>query len=270
MSGWILLLPPSESKANPPAKGIIYSEAVGSRKLNSFPELDPFREKVLSALDKALHRGSGLEELFEVTGASLAETIALNSALRKSPTLPARELYTGVMYLAVDFPALSASQRKLFDKNVLIISALYGAVRPTDAIAPYKLKIAANLGGAVGKIVHFWKRPVSEIIRREVRGKVVWDFLPDQHKRVWDGTGEVSARHEVKFVKKVVRSGIAEYKTISHHSKELKGALIRHLLARNAMSPKDLYDFHHPEGYRYNHELSYENKEGSQLVFAAD
>jgi cytoplasmic iron level regulating protein YaaA (DUF328/UPF0246 family) len=87
---------------------------------------------------------------------------------------------------------------------------------------------------------------------------------------VWDGTGEIAACHRVKFVKRIVRSGVAEYKTISHHSKSLKGALIRHLLAKNATKPSDLTDFTHDDGYRYYRELSVTSREGNLLVFAAE
>jgi cytoplasmic iron level regulating protein YaaA (DUF328/UPF0246 family) len=174
------------------------------------------------------------------------------------------------MYEAIGLKTLSVAERKLFDTSTLIISGLFGVVRPTDLIPAYKLKMGANLGGVVGKLLHFWRRPVSEIIRHEVRGKVIWDFLPDQHKRVWDNTGEIAARHQVKFVKRVIRSGVAEYKTISHHSKALKGALIRHLLRTNGKSPRDLHDFKHPDGYRYDEELSVNGTSESLLVFAAD
>jgi uncharacterized protein len=175
-----------------------------------------------------------------------------------------------VMYRAIDFKTLKAPEKKLFDNQTLIISGLFGLVAPTDRLPPYKLKIGANLGGVVGKISNYWRGPVSEILRHELKGKVVWNLLPDQHARIWDNTGEVKANHQVKFVKRVVRSGIAEWKTISHHSKSLKGALIRHLLEKNAASPKALHDFTHPDGYAYAPSLSVENKRSSLLVFAAE
>jgi cytoplasmic iron level regulating protein YaaA (DUF328/UPF0246 family) len=122
----------------------------------------------------------------------------------------------------------------------------------------------------VGKVGNYWRRPVSEILRRELKGKVVWDFLPDQYRRVWDSTGEIVAVHQVKFVKRVIRSGVAEWKTISHHSKSLKGALIRHLLMKDAATPKALKDFTHPDGYRYAPSLSVESRRRAMLVFAAE
>lgn len=269
MSGWILLIPPSENKAVPPEDAPIYSVARENGKLNSFDQLDDARMVVWRALVGAIDRGSGLESLFEVTGASLNEAVAWNRRAFEAPALPARDVYTGVMYEAIGFPSLKATERKLFDKNTLIVSALFGLLRPGDLIPPYKLKMGASIGGRVGKPVSFWRRPVSEILRREVRGKVVWDFLPDQHRRVWDSTGEFQARHQVKFVKRIIRSGVAEYKTISHHAKSLKGALIRHLLSRNATEPADLFDFTHPDGYVYDRDQSVISSRESLLVFAS-
>lgn len=270
MSGWILLIPPSESKSSPPSKGKHLGDVLGTKRYNAFAELEPCRELVREAVNQALERGQGLDQLFEVGGVALDQAIATNREIMSSPVAPARELYTGVMWDAIGYGTLGAAEKKRFDRQTLIFSALFGLLRPTDLIPNYKLKMGGNIGGPVGKLVQFWRRPVSEVLRRELRGKVVWDFLPDIHRRVWDSTGEIVARHQVKFVKRIVRGGVAEYKTISHHSKALKGALIRHLLRKNATSPKDVQDFKHKDGYTYHRELSVESARESQLVFAAE
>lgn len=270
MSDWILLLPPSEGKAAAPSGGSSFEEARKRRTSNYFCELDPLRLQLFDALEEVLERGAGLEKLFDVTGDSLQEAILINREIRRASTLPARDLYNGVMYQAIDYTTLKAAQKKAFNKQTVIFSGAFGLLRPSDRIPPYKMKMGANLGGVVGKVVSYWKRPVSEILRKELRGKVVWDFLPDQHRRAWDGTGEIVARHQVKFVKRIIRDGIAEYKTISHHSKSLKGALIRHLLSVKASTPGELQDFVHPDGYSFNPELSVLNKRASVLVFSSE
>jgi uncharacterized protein len=267
---WLLLLPPSEGKAAPPANASHYATVIKRKKDNAFPELDKYRQLVIDVLQDAIHRNHGLDKLFEVSGHTLEHAIEANLAINKSPTLTARELYTGVLYEAINYKTLKAGEKKLFDHHTIIFSGMFGLIRPTDLLPDYKLKIGANLGGTVGKLIQYWRAPVSEILRHEVRGKVVWDFLPDQHRRLWDGTGEMVGRHQVKFVKRVIRSGVAEYKTISHHSKALKGALVRHLLATNATNPEDLQDFIHPDGYVFHRELSVISDRDSTLVFAAD
>ncbi|CAN5493477.1 YaaA family protein [soil metagenome] len=270
VNDWVLLIPPSESKADAPAKGACFEASCTDRKLNAFRDLNPARKKVFDSLAQVLKRGIGLEQIFEVSSEALDQAISVNRKLSESFVQPARSLYNGIMFESISYDTLKPAEKKCFDSKVLILSGLFGILRPCDQIPPYKLKMSANLGGAVGKLCQFWRRPVSEILRREVRGKVVWDFLPDLHQRVWDNSGEIAARHQVKFVKRVVRSGVAEYKTISHHSKSLKGALIRHLLRKNAKEPDDLSDFEHPDGYFFNGDLSVVNRQGSMLVFSAD
>jgi uncharacterized protein len=267
---WVLLIPPSETKANPPANGMAFENAFKSKKTNSFSDLNPARRLMFDALEAVLARPGGWEDVFEVRGEALEEALRLNRSFRTSTTLPARDLYKGVMYKAIAYKTLGPKEKKLFDTQTLIMSGLFGLLRPADRIPPYKLKMTSNLGGMVGKPGNYWRKPVSEVLRRELKGKVVWDFLPDQHRRVWDGTGEVAAVHQVKFVKRVIRSGVAEWKTISHHSKSLKGSLIRHLLTKDASSPKALRDFTHPDGYHYEPSLSVENRRAAMLVFAAE
>ncbi len=270
MSNWVLLLPPSELKAPAPESGETWDQVRKQPRYNAFAELDPMRMMVVRGLLGALERRRGLEQMFEVRGEALEEAIAVNRRILSAPTLPASQLYRGVMYEAIDWKSLSPEARNRLNHQTLILSGLFGLVCPTDRIPPYKLKMSANLGGLVGKVVNFWRVAISEILRRELKGKVVWDFLPDAHKRAWDGSGEITARHQVKFVKRVVRSGVAEWKTISHHSKALKGALVRFLVEHDVDDPVDLRKFTHPDGYKYVTTLSVESKRSSLLVFASE
>jgi cytoplasmic iron level regulating protein YaaA (DUF328/UPF0246 family) len=270
MKDWVLLLPPSEGKAPPPPSGPTWPEVREKAKANSFRQLDPVRLELIEAFQEFLQRGHALDRLFELTGEALHEAVEINRSLLQTPVRPASELYTGVLYEALSYKTLKAAERKRFAEKTLIISGLFGVVRPTDLLPCYKLKMGATLGGVVGKLVQYWRRPVSQILRHEVKGKVVWDFLPEQHRRAWDGSGDLRARNQVKFVKRIVRGGVAEYKTISHHSKALKGALVRHLLATDATEPEQLEDFVHPDGYRFSRDLSTFGEHETTLVFCAD
>ena len=101
--GMLILLPPSEGKAQP-AKG----KPIELARL-SFPSLTDERARLL------------------------------DDELRVAPTLPASRLYTGVLYAALDLPSLPASIANRF----VIISAQFGAVRPKDRIPSYKRVIEA-------------------------------------------------------------------------------------------------------------------------------
>lgn len=270
MSNWLLLLPPSEGKATPKPTNKVYKDCLANKRYNSFPILNEHRLELIKALQDLINRQGGWEEIFEVKGVALEAAIRDNRNILEAPTLPARELYNGVLYTALNYPTLTKEQKELYNAQTLIFSGLYGLLRPTDRIARYKLKASADMGGLVGKLSHFWRSRIAEVLRTETRGKVIWNLLPEQHQRIAELPGDISAVHEIKFVKRVVRSGVAEWKTISHHSKNLKGAFVRYLLEKDPTKPKDLRDFTHPDGYQYEPSLSVESRSASQLVFAAE
>ncbi|MTB15717.1 MAG: peroxide stress protein YaaA, partial [Actinobacteria bacterium] len=56
------------------------------------------------------------------------------------PTV-AISVYTGVLYQGLDWPSLSPAAKKRGEAALVIISAKYGAVRPSDRIETYKEKI---------------------------------------------------------------------------------------------------------------------------------
>ena len=82
--------------------------------------------------------------------------IARNLVLETSPALPAARVYTGVLYDALDLASLDPAARRRANRWLVTVSALFGAVRPPDAIVPYRLSMAVNLPG-VGPLASAWK-----------------------------------------------------------------------------------------------------------------
>lgn len=135
----LILLPPSESKAIR-ARGA----AVRPERLSA-PSLGPHRARVAAALSEV----SALDDAAEALGvsASLGEEISRNTRLRTAPALPARELYTGVLYDALDVRSLTRAQRARADRRLAVGSALFGVVRGTDRIPAYRLSAGSALPG---------------------------------------------------------------------------------------------------------------------------
>jgi cytoplasmic iron level regulating protein YaaA (DUF328/UPF0246 family) len=246
----LLLIPPSEAKA-PGGDGPPWSDSA-----RAFPQLDPQRREVINALRRTM-RGDAdaAAKLLGVGPAAAADAISQNLVIDSAPTMPAIARYEGVLYDALDYPALPARQRKRIDEQVAIVSAVWGVVAPRDPIPDYKLKMSASLD-PLGRLSTWWRPAVSRVLDELAAGRVVWNLLPTEHSTAWRSNGSSNAVIRVRFLDEVERNGRRELVTVSHWNKLLKGALVRHVVANQVEDPDALAKFEHPQGYVYRPELT--------------
>jgi hypothetical protein len=154
----------------------------------SFPELAPTRAAVAAAVAKVSAHPDAAATLG--VSANLTAEIARNLVLHTAPALPASRVYSGVLYDALGYTDLDAAAKRRANRWLVVVSALYGAVRPTDAIAPYRLSMAVNLPG-IGPLASAWKPELTAVLP-QVAGRGV-----DAHGRPRRtlGAGPGAGRH---------------------------------------------------------------------------
>jgi uncharacterized protein len=246
----LILVPPSEGKAK---GGDGPSWAAGT---SQFDALDRPRRTVMAALQKGL--GEDPAALLGVKGDALAAAVRADRAVRRSPTMPAIERFSGVLYDALDARTLSARARRRLDDRVVILSGLFGALGPADPIPDHRLKMSASLPG-VGKLSTFWRPHLDAALAPRIAGATVWDLLPNEHAAAWSGgpsDGRTGRRIVVRFLDDVERDGERRLVTVSHWNKLLKGALVRHLLTTGADDTAALATFTNSQGYAYRPDLT--------------
>jgi uncharacterized protein len=227
LSDVLILLPPSEGKASEgtgPALGEL-----------SFPKLDRARKRVRTALARASKRRDALAVLGLSPG--LAGELDKNLALETAPTLRAGELYTGVLYDNLSLATLDADARARAEDSVLIFSGLWGVVRPSDRIPPYRLSMGVTLP-VLGGLATFWRPYLTKELDR-LPGLVV-DMRSGTYAGAWKpGERSVGVR--------VFRDG----KVVSHMAKATRGEVTRVLLESPTApeSPSDLAKLLTARGY---------------------
>lgn len=237
----LILLPPSEGKA---AGGDGPPWSPGAMAI----DLDTRRARVIAALATAMRRSEAdRTRLLGVKGRALADATAANRSVATSPTMPAIERYTGVLYDALDYRSLSAAHRRRLDASVVIVSGLWGLVTPPDPIPDYKLRMGATLG-RLRTLSTWWRDELSARLAENASGRPVWNLLPNEHSAAWRAP-EGLRQWTVSFLEPG-RDGALT--VVSHRNKLLKGAIVRFLLANPAAGPDELAEWQHPMGFRYD------------------
>jgi hypothetical protein len=130
-----------------------------------------------------------------------------------SQTSAAIEIYDGVLYQGLGWESLSEIVKKRANAQVLIVSALFGLVKPLDQIFQYKTKIDSK----------FWRDSIAAVSEKFAKELVI-DCRSYTYKSVWSLNPENTV--DVR-VFKVVNG---ERSVITHMSKKYRGELTRHLL----------------------------------------
>lgn len=260
----VILLPPSEGKA-------VGGTGKPLRIANlSFAQLEQQRTTLRAALGAAMKgKETARAKLLGVKGTALAAATQTNLELLASPTMPAIERYTGVLYDALDVASLTARDRKRLHKQVLLFSGLWGVLRPDDMIPDYKLKMGATLA-PMGKLSTWWREPLTTALASFTSNAIVWNLLPKEHDNAWapfspaHASATPAEMFSVKFLDEGDPiNGERSFTTVNHWNKLLKGALVRFILETGADDPKALATFRHPEGYRYDKSLTETSQSGT-------
>jgi cytoplasmic iron level regulating protein YaaA (DUF328/UPF0246 family) len=216
----LILLPPSEGKD---------SAASGPRlalsKL-SFPELADTRGRVADALVRLSTGPVAKARSTLGISARQDDELARNQALFTAHTAPAGEIYSGVLYDALDLPTLDARSRKRAASDIAIASALFGLLRVTDRIPAYRLSGDTTLPGA-GRLAAVWREPIAEAIRGAAGRGVVLDLRSSAYVALGPVPADLAERTAVA---RVFQEKGGKRAIVSHHNKATKGRLVRGLL----------------------------------------
>ena len=197
----LILLPPSEKKKS----------ATGSEKFD------------LSSLVFA-------SELSDTRMAALASHDS-------SRTSPAIEIYDGVLYQGLNWKTLSAAEQKRANSKVLIVSAIFGLVKPMDLIFDYKEKIDNK----------FWRDSIAKVAAK-YSDELIIDCRSSTYKGVWP----INPANTVEV--RIFQIAEGKRKVITHMSKKYRGELTRHLL-KQASEPKTPAELHHIAAQLFECEL---------------
>ncbi len=220
----LVLLPASETKA-----------AVGrGRPFDlaglSFPPLAPTRAAVLEALAEVSAQPDALRRLGVPAGR--ADTVRLNVHLPDVPTEPAGAVYAGPLYAGIGLRDLDPASRRRARAWIVVISALWGAVRLGDRIPPYRLNMCGRLPG-LGHLPDVWRAPLADVLPAAAGDGVVVDCRVAGYATAWRPGGSLAER---TVVLRVLRDRETGRGAASSRAKHARGLVVRRILT-DAIDP---------------------------------
>ncbi|WP_188895718.1 YaaA family protein [Microlunatus endophyticus] len=225
----LILLPPSEGKAAPTRRG----RAVDIDALTT-AQLAAARRKLVDALIEVSGSPQGAEVLG--LGESLRGELELNVRLLDVPARPAGEIYTGVLYDALALATLSPAARRRANAWIRVQSALWGPIKITDRIPPYRLSIGTSLPG-IGPLAGFWRSELTGLVD-DAEGGLIIDCRSSGYAAAWHPPTE-------KLIKVVALTEKAGKRSVvSHFAKQTRGVVTRLLLEADRVprSPQQVAD----------------------------
>jgi cytoplasmic iron level regulating protein YaaA (DUF328/UPF0246 family) len=235
----LILLPPSEGKTAPGA-----GEPVDP---GSFwlPGLANARRRVAARVCAMCRRGSarGVAASLQTLGLTAGQhpEIARNAVLLEAPAAPAAEVYTGVLFEALDAGTLAPAARQWLDERAVVFSGMWGVLRLDDRIPAYRCSVGVTLP-VLGGLTAYWKRVLTPVLDRAAGGGVVVDLRSGAYGAMWTPGPRVAARTAtVRVLHERSVAGVSQRSVVSHFNKATKGRLVRALAERDA-APESVDD----------------------------
>ncbi len=223
----LILLPPSEGKTAPRRGKPLDLGAL------SFASLTDARAEMLDALVSLCTTGRA-DDMGDATkaaevlglGKTQADEVARNAALREAPTGRADQVYSGVLYEALDLASMDAAARRRATSRVAISSGLFGLLRPADRIPAYRLSGSVSLPG-IGQVSTYWSARLDTAVHEAAGRGLVVDLRSSTYASFWRPDAETSRR---VVTARVLHEVGGKRKVVSHFNKATKGRLVRSLL----------------------------------------
>ena len=174
--------------------------------------------------------------------------------------------FNGDVYEGLQASTLSDADLEWAQRHLLILSGLYGLLRPLDKMQPYRLEMGTALANARGNSLYaYWGDALAQHINQRMKSDpspVIVNLASQEYfKAVQPTPGNrwLKAR-VVECVFEDWKSG--QYKVISFFAKRARGLMARYAITHRLQTPQGLQAFD-SDGYAFDAAAS----EPHRLVF---
>ena len=178
----------------------------------------------------------------------------MNWQAPKKPSNDVRQaifVFKGDVYVGFDSETLSKADIKYAQKNLAILSGLYGLLKPLDLMYPYRLEMGTKMKNEKGKdLYEFWGNKITESINalaKENNSRGVLNLASVEYF-----TSVKTENLDLPVYSPIFKDfKNGKYKIISFFAKKARGSMARFVIQNKIKNPADLNKFN-LDGYKYS------------------
>lgn len=244
-----------------PAK-LMSIEPVSQWHKHTQPEYIELSKKLHSVLKE--YTPKELENLLDISPKLSQESWERNQEWKPNPSkkesLQAIYAFKGEVYRGLNAKNLPSTALNYLQKNLLIISGLYGILRPSDDIMPYRLEIGKKLKTEKSKDLYsFWEQTLTHYLNSHLENdEPILNLCSKEYFKVFKTKNLKGKVVNVEF--KDFKDN--KWKYIVIYIKNARGKMARWCAINNIKDVEKL-KVYNEDGYEFSEELSQNNN----LVF---
>jgi cytoplasmic iron level regulating protein YaaA (DUF328/UPF0246 family) len=192
------------------------------------------------------------DELAALNVARYAAWSTRNTAKNSRPAVLA---FAGDVYEGLQAGSLSLDELAWAQQHLVILSGLYGHLRPLDKLQPYRLEMGTAVVSERGRNLYdFWGDAIAEHLNRLQRGErnpVIVNLASQEYSRA-----ALRPALKARVVECVFEEGQGgHYKIVSFFAKKARGTMARFAIRHRLQTPEALREFDE-DGYAFAPKLS--------------
>ena len=176
----------------------------------------------------------------------------------KEDALPAVTVFNGEVFKGLDVATFSEKDFINAQKDLRILSGLYGVLKPLDLMYPYRLEMGTkwNITSKMKNLYEYWGSQLSTFLNKEMeKDEVIINLASNEYYKAID--------------KKTLKSKVItpifkelkgdQFKVVMMYAKHARGAMARDIIQSQYRNVEDLkgYDI---DGYSFNEGMSSETE----------
>lgn len=167
--------------------------------------------------------------------------------------------FSGEVYRGLDANSLSEEDLLFAQDNLVVLSGLYGILRPLDIIQPYRLEMGTKLKNKSGSnLYNFWKEKLNKKMNELIDNSGTQTLINLASNEYFKALNPKNIEHEIITpVFKELKGN--NYKVVTVYAKKARGLMARFIVKQRIRKPEDIKGFD-LEGYHFNHDLSTEKE----------